>query len=107
MQDSSNISAELKIVNKAIARLRASVMATVFAMTGGTALFVATIWLLIKGGPNPGQHLSLLGHYFIGYSVTWAGSLIGFLYGAFTGAVIGWLVAWIYNRVVHIRQSQS
>jgi hypothetical protein len=29
-----------------------------------------TIWLVIKGGPNMGQHLQLLGQYFVGYSVS-------------------------------------
>jgi len=105
MQDNSKFSTEQELLRKAIARLRAGIMATVFAMVGGVVLFLATIWLLIKGGPNTGQHLSLLGHYFIGYSVTWGGSLIGFFYGALTGGIIGWSIAWIYNRIVDIRSS--
>ena len=107
MQDSSNIATELEIANKAIARLRAGIMATVFGMTGGTVLFLATIWLLIQGGPNTGQHLSLLENYFVGYSVSWGGSVIGFFYGALAGGVIGWLIAWIYNRIVDLRPSDS
>ena len=107
MKGSPNIDIELEILNKAVARLRAGIMATVFAMVGGTGLFLATIWLVIKGGPNTGQHLSLLQNYFVGYSVTWGGSLIGFLYGALTGGIIGWLIAWIYNRIVDLRPSDS
>lgn len=107
MQQSSQSFTELKIVNRAIARLRAGIMAVVFAMIGGTGLFIATTWLLIQGGPNVGQHLSLLGNYFIGYSVTWMGSVIGFFYGALTGGIIGWLIAWIYNQVVNIRRPKS
>jgi hypothetical protein len=63
-----------------------------------------TAWLLIKGGPHVGAHLQLLGHYFVGYSVTWQGSLVGFFYGALVGGVVGWSIGTIYNGVVVIRQ---
>jgi hypothetical protein len=94
---------EWELVHSAIARLRARIMATVFAMLGGTGLFVATVWLLVRGGPQVGLHLNLLGNYFPGYSVTWGGALLGFLYGAALGAIVGWSVAWIYNRIADQR----
>ena len=100
------MSDEEKLLQAAIARLRASVMAVTFGLTGGTALFVATAWLLIRSGEKVGQHLSLLGNYFPGYSVTWPGTVIGFGYGALTGAVIGWSVAWIYNLVAGARDRE-
>jgi len=62
-----------------------------------------TVWLLIKDGPGAGPHLQLLGNYFVGYSVTWTGSLIGLFYGALTGGIVGWVVAKVYNLVVRIR----
>ena len=62
---------EWELVRPAIARLRASVMAVVFALVGGTGLFLATVWLVVRGGPNVGVHLGLLANYFPGYSVTW------------------------------------
>ena len=55
---------------RAVARLRSGVMATVFGMTCGAGLWLATVWLVARGGPNVGQHLSLLRFYFPGYSVT-------------------------------------
>ncbi len=88
---------ELVLVTRAIARLRAGIVAIVTAMVGGFALFAATLWLVIKGGPNVGQNLGLLRAYYPGYSVTWVGSLVGLVYGALTGAVLGWCVAWLYN----------
>jgi hypothetical protein len=94
---------EWELIQKAIARLRASVMAVVFGLVGGTGLFVATIWLLIRGGPSVGIHLELLANYFPGYSVTWTGSLIGFGYGVVFGAIIGWSLAWLYNRIADWR----
>ena len=65
----------------------------------GSAYFraTATLWLLIRGGPQVGKNLNLLSAYYPGYSVTWTGSLIGFCYGALTGAALGWCVAWFYN----------
>ena len=57
---------------------------------------------MIKGGPNVGQNLALLGAYYPGYSVTWRGSMIGFGYGALTGAVLGWSVATFYNLLSEI-----
>jgi hypothetical protein len=91
------------IIDAAIARIRASVMAVVFGMVGGTGVLVATLWLVVRGGEQVGPHLDLLGNYFFGYSVTWTGSLVGFGYGALVGAAVGWSVAWIYNRVADQR----
>jgi hypothetical protein len=39
----------------------------------------------------------LLGQFFIGYRVTFVGSLIGFGYGFATGFIAGYLVATLYN----------
>jgi hypothetical protein len=95
---------ELELVHAAIARLRASVMAVVFGMLGGVGLWLATAWLLIRGGSMVGKNLSLLSNYFPGYTVTWPGAFVGLFYGALTGAVLGFSVAWIYNRVVDLRK---
>ncbi len=67
-------------------------------------MFVATAWLVIKDGRQAGQHLQLLSNYFVGYSVTWPGALVGLVYGAITGGVVGWAVGTIYNKVVNFRQ---
>ena len=94
---------EWELLQKAIARLRASVMAVVFGLVGGTGLFVATVWLVVRGGADVGLHLGLLSNYIPGYTVTWTGSLIGFAYGVVIGAVIGGSIAWLYNRIVDRR----
>jgi len=96
---------ELILVTRAIARLRAGIVAVVSAVVVGFGLFAATLWLVIKGGPNVGQNLGLLRAYYPGYSVTWGGSLVGFAYGALTGAVIGWSVASLYNLLVKWQSS--
>jgi len=91
-------------LSQAIARIKTDALAAVCAVIGGIGLFVLTIWLVIKGGPNTGAHLQLLSQFFIGYSVTWWGSFVGLFYGALTGGVIGWSVGRIYNQVVNFRQ---
>jgi ribose/xylose/arabinose/galactoside ABC-type transport system permease subunit len=67
-------------------------------------VFLATAWLLIRGGQVVGPHLALLSNYFPGYHVSWPGALVGLVYGAMCGAVAGWSVAWVYNLVVAVRQ---
>ena len=98
---------ELRSISHAIARLRASVMSIVFGLLAGTALFVATLWLVLRG-PAPGSTevgptLGLLNNYFPGYEVSVLGSLIGFFYGALSGALVGWVIAFVYNVVVDKR----
>ena len=90
---------QLVLVTRTIARLRAGIVAVVTGMVTGFGLFLATLWLVIKGGENVGQNLGLLRAYFPGYSVTWGGSFVGLFYGALTGAVIGWSIASLYNAL--------
>ena len=87
-------------VSQTLARIKADALALVCGLIGGLGIFVMTVWLVLKGGPHPGQHLQLLSNYFVGYSVSWPGAFVGLLYGAITGWAIGWLVGRIYNAVV-------
>lgn len=96
-------SRDVELIAAAVARLRAGIMALVFAFCGGLGLFLATVWLLVRGGPNVGEHLGLLSNYFPGYRVSWAGSLLGLVYGALVGAAVGYSLAWIYNRLARGR----
>lgn len=91
-------------IGREVMRIQAGVLAMVCAVLGGLLLFSMTVWLLLKDGPGAGPHLSLLGNYFVGYSVTWGGSIIGLFYGALTGGLIGWVIATIYNLVVGFRK---
>ena len=104
MSQQSGRDPQWELLHAAVARLRVSVMALVFALTGGTLLFVATVWLLIRGGETVGPHLGLLGQYFPGYRVSWVGSLLGFVYGALAGGLLGWSIAWLYNRFADSRR---
>lgn len=105
MTDSSFTQNEWQAIGQAIARLRASVMAVVFAMLAGGGLFVATAWLVVtaKEGYPVGPTLSLLNNYFPGYSVTWPGAFVGLVYGVVVGGIAGFLLAYVYNIVVESR----
>ena len=99
--------ADREAIAIAIARLRAGIMAIVCGLLAGSGLLVATVWLVLRGGPNVGQHLVLLRNYLPGYTVTWSGALLGFVYGLLLGGVLGWLTAWVYNRIASHRHRGS
>lgn len=83
--------------------LNAKVMGLALGLMCGLGMFIATNWLVIKGGDVVGPHLQLLSQYFIGYRVTFIGSFIGFGYGFAVGTLSGSFVGWIYNKIVVLR----
>jgi len=87
-----------EIVRKSV-RLGALAVALALGAISGLGLFVATIWLVIKGGDPVGPHLSLLNQYLPGYSVTVAGSFIGLGWGFAAGMGAGCLLSFVYNLV--------
>jgi ABC-type dipeptide/oligopeptide/nickel transport system permease subunit len=50
-----------------------------------------------------GPHLQLLSQFFIGYKVSFLGSIIGFFYGFALGTLCGTAIGWIYNKIVDFR----
>ena len=103
-----------EVVVTQLLRLNATLQGIVSAIVVGIIVFLATNWLVLKGGPigpqgEPviGPHLSLLSHYFIGYRVTFVGSLIGFAYGCVSGFLIGYFVASTYNWLVDFKERRS
>lgn len=95
---------EEELLEHAVLRLNGSILGIVLGITVGLIIFVATNWLVIKGGSNVGIHLGLLSQFFIGYSVTFSGSLIGFFYGFVSGFISGFLIAWIYNQLIILKK---
>ncbi len=91
-------------------RFDAKVFGLVLGIVLGLIIFIATNWLLLKGGPTTsdgrlvvGPHLKLLGQFFIGYRVSFLGSIIGFLYGFALGTLCGAAIGWIYNKILDFR----
>jgi hypothetical protein len=94
------------IARTRVRRVSAFEFGIAVGLMSGLALFVGTNWLVIKGGPVVGPHLALLGHFFIGYRVTFSGSLVGFTWAAVSGFALAWGGGWIYNRVADLRERQ-
>lgn len=91
--------AEQQQLEHALLRLNARAWGIATGLLLGLGLFLATVILVIKGGPNAGQHLRLIRVFFPGYSVTWGGALIGFVYAFVVGYALGRLVGAVYNRL--------
>lgn len=62
----------------------------------GALIFLSTIWVVLRGG---GEHLSLLNQFYIGYTPTYPGSLIGLVYGFVDGFIVGYILAALYNAL--------
>jgi len=88
-------------------RQNATVQGVVTGLITGLGIFIATNWLIIKGGPVVGPHLALLGQFFIGYRVTFVGSLIGLGYGFVLGFGVGYGVARMYNWFADVRERRG
>ena len=96
-----------EVVLTRLLRLNATVQGVVTGIVAGLGIFIVTNWLVLKGGEVAGPHLSLLGQFFVGYRVTFAGSLIGAAYGFACGFVGGYLIARMYNWFASLRNGKS
>ena len=86
-----------EILFSTFARIDKFAFASAVGSVSGLFMFLATIWLVIKGGDVVGPNLMLLAQYFAGYTVTVKGSFIAFGYSFFWGFLLGWLFAYIRN----------
>jgi hypothetical protein len=93
-----------------ILRFNSKVFGLVLGVLIGLFIFIVTNWLVIKGGHVTsdgeyvvGPHLQLLSQFFIGYRVSFFGSLIGFAYGFAIGTLGGSLIGWVYNKILDLR----
>jgi hypothetical protein len=107
MSEINQADLEEQLLRKAVLRLNCHILGFVLGIIGALAIFVATNWLVLKGGETIGPHLGLLGHFFIGYSVTFVGSLIGAAYGFIVGYLSGLLIGWIYNGIVFLKSPKD
>jgi len=93
-----------EIVFTRVLRLNAVVQGIVLGLLTGVVIFIATNWLVLKGGLVVGPHLSLLNQFFIGYRVSFLGSLVGFAYGSVVGFAVGYVIAVVYNLAARARE---
>jgi len=86
-----------ELIEAAFARLDAIALGISVGAVSGLALCIATIVLLLKGGPVVGPTLSLLNNYLIGFSVSWMGSFVGLTEATLVGFIIGFVFASLRN----------
>lgn len=91
---------ETSAIRATLARLNARAWGIAIGLLLGGALLLATLFLVLLGGPHMGQHLALLSVYFPGYSVSVGGGFIGFIYGFVLGYALGRVIGTVYNRLV-------
>lgn len=96
----STDSLSTEILRKAFCRMDKLAFAVAVGAVSGLTVFIATLWLIIKGGAVVGPHLSLLSNYFVGYSVSVKGSFIAFAYSFSWGFLFGWLFAYLRNLLL-------
>jgi len=91
-----------KLIVQSLAKLDGVALGISLGTLFGLIIFFATNILIIKGGEVIGPRLVLLNNYFIGYEISFTGSLIGLAYGFVSGFVLGWLIAVLRNFVVGV-----
>jgi len=71
----------------------------------GLAVLLGTWWLLIWN--SPGAIISKLSAFYIGYSYSWGGAVIGLLWGFVDGLIVGAIFAWLYNKIAKAPASST
>jgi len=84
----------------AFAPLHKAAFGAAIGVACGMLVFGLTALTLMRH--PPGVNIELLGVYFRGYSLSWAGALIGALWGGFAGFVFGWFTAFCRNFVLAV-----
>ena len=93
---------ENELLIQTFAKIDRSAFGIAVGILFGAGIFLATNFLILKGGERVGLTFALLNQYFFGFSVTSAGSFIGLIYGFVSGFILGWLLAFLRNFVIKI-----
>jgi hypothetical protein len=86
-----------QVIAETFSRIDKSAFGIATGCVSGLIVFLATLWLVIKGGPVASADLDFLGQYFFGYTVTVTGALWGFGHGFLWGFLFGGLFAYFHN----------
>ncbi len=85
--------------------LRKRALGLSFGIVWGLVIMLGTWWLLLRG--SKGGVVSKLSTYYIGYSYSWEGAIIGFIWGFVDGFIAGVLIAGFYNFFTRIIYKQK
>jgi hypothetical protein len=90
------------VIIKTFKRMDKLGLAVAIGVVSGLSIFLATLFLIIKGGEVVGPNLQLLDQYFIGYSVSLKGAFVGMLYSFFWGFLFGWAFVYLRNLLLAV-----
>jgi hypothetical protein len=88
-----------RAVRVRVMQLDAIAQAVGAGVIAALGVFVATNWLVLKGGKVVGPNLALLAQFLPGYRVTFLGSLIGGFWAFLYAAIAGYVISRVYNRL--------
>jgi hypothetical protein len=88
---------EIDAFARALVRFNSRVLGATVALLAGSGLFVATLVLVVQGGPVTGPLLARLAYLLPGYSVSPGGALVGALWAALGGYVLGAVFSRLYG----------
>ncbi len=86
-------------VKTTLLKLNARAWGIAVGLLFGSALFLGTIVLVMRGGRHVGPHLGMLWVFLPGYRVTFGGAFIGFAYAFVIGYAVGRLIGLVYNAL--------
>ena len=87
-----------RVVKYAFAPVHKAALGAAFGFALGALVAGATV-VQILVATSDGLPLALLSQFFTGYTVSWAGVVVGFLWAALVGFVAGWFLAFLKNLV--------
>jgi protoporphyrinogen oxidase len=99
-QKDDTLEATIHTIRHVFERLHPVAFGLALGGVSGLYLFLATMFLIVKGGNMVGPNLSLLSQFLPGYRVTVGGSFLGMLYGLGIGFMSGWSFAKLRNGAV-------
>ncbi|HEX7479659.1 MAG TPA: NAD(P)/FAD-dependent oxidoreductase [Polyangiales bacterium] len=94
----------LGALREAYARYDAVALGAAVGTVMGLGLFLATAFLLLRGGLFVGENLQLLRNYFLGYEVSWSGAFLGLAEAGSFGFVFGFMLAKSINTTIALHE---
>jgi glycosyltransferase involved in cell wall biosynthesis len=92
----------IRMLTQAIAPLDPLALGLALGTLGGLGIAGMTVVVVASETSPVARYLALMGNYFPGFKVSWAGALIGFVYGLVAGFVCGYAVAWLRNTMMRL-----
>jgi hypothetical protein len=77
-------------------KLRVRALGLAVGIAWGLGIFVATLWAAAQ---DRGKTLDLLKAFYLGYSISFGGAIVGLIWGLVDGFICGALIAWLYNML--------